>query len=314
MKKIVNTTKAFLENKITILLLTGISSKPVSISISKKVLYVFFILFCLVLGVCIFILTRHINYIDVVANNLVLENKLEYFSKELIKYRNYLLELKNIDTELRKFLNMESDTRSENAIGGPDLIDKIIASKLEQGNENIIFTIEEFKMAFSMIKTEIEEREKSVKDIHLYIKQKTQIENSIPNIWPTVSGFISSGYGYRIHPIRHAMFFHKGIDISVPLGKPVIATADGIVRYANWLGGYGKIIIISHGHKYTTYYAHLSSILVEVGTKVSRGDKIGLVGSTGLSTGPHLHYEIRCNGRDVDPMNYIRTKQNKSWE
>ena len=307
-------TKKFLNNKITILLLSGISSRPITISISKRFLYVFFVFICLILGICIFILTRHINYIDVVANNLILENKLEYFSKELIKNRNYLAELKNIESELRKFLNIETINKPENVIGGPQLIDKIIASKLEKGDEKIIFTIEEFKMAFSVIKKEIEEREKNAKDIQSYIKQKTKEENSVPNIWPTVSGFISSSYGYRIHPIKKTMFFHKGIDISIPLGKPVIATADGVVMYANWLGGYGKIIIISHGYNYTTYYAHLSSILVEKGMKVSRGDKIGLVGSTGLSTGPHLHYEIRYKKKDVNPMDYIKIKQNKIWE
>ncbi len=306
--------KDILNKKITILFFTGISDKPKTLSVSKKVLFIFFIFLCVILGSSIFIITRYVNYIDVIANNLILENKLEYFSRELIKNRNYLAELKNIDLELRRFLNIETATRTESAIGGPDLIDKIIASKIEAGNSNIVFTIEEFNLALSLVKQEIEERKESVQKIKSYIKQKLQKENSVPNIWPTVSGFISSGYGYRIHPIKKVMFFHKGIDISVPVGKPVIATADGVVKYANWLGGYGKIIILSHGYGYTTYYAHLSSILVEKGTKVFRGDKIGLVGSTGLSTGPHLHYEIRYNNKDVNPIDYIKIKQNKNWE
>ena len=306
--------KDILNKKITILFFTGISDKPKTLSVSKKVLFIFFIFLCVILGSSIFIITRYVNYIDVIANNLILEDKLEYFSRELIKNRNYLAELKNIDLELRRFLNIETATRTESAIGGPDLIDKIIASKIEAGNSNIVFTIEEFNLALSLVKQEIEERKESVQKIKSYIKQKLQKENSVPNIWPTVSGFISSGYGYRIHPIKKVMFFHKGIDISVPVGKPVIATADGVVKYANWLGGYGKIIILSHGYGYTTYYAHLSSILVEKGTKVFRGDKIGLVGSTGLSTGPHLHYEIRYNNKDVNPIDYIKIKQNKNWE
>jgi murein DD-endopeptidase MepM/ murein hydrolase activator NlpD len=299
--------KDHLNSKLTIMILQNLNSKPKTVSISKKYIYlVSFVVFFLLL-ISIFIITRYINYVDAIANNLVLENKLEHFSKELIKNRNYLAELKNVDSDLRKVLSMKNNQKLQvTSIGGPQVIDQIIASKLETGNKNIVFSLEEFDLALNIIKQEIANQVESSKEIIKYVDKKNKEENARPSIWPTVGGYISSGYGYRIHPIKRMTFFHKGIDISNSTGKPVLATANGVVKYANWLGGYGKMIILSHGYGYTTYYAHLSKILVNVGTRVHRGDKIGLIGSTGLSTGPHLHYEVRYNKNNQNPVKYIK--------
>ncbi len=113
-------------------------------------------------------------------------------------------------------------------------------------------------------------------------------------------------FGMRIHPVFHVRKMHTGIDLTASRGTPVYAAADGIVVRADAASkGYGKHIRIAHGFGYTTYYAHLSKILVKPGQKVKRGQLIGLVGSTGTATGPHLHYEVRINGKPVDPINFF---------
>ncbi|MDR7435531.1 MAG: peptidoglycan DD-metalloendopeptidase family protein [Armatimonadota bacterium] len=120
-------------------------------------------------------------------------------------------------------------------------------------------------------------------------------------LWP-LEGEITSGFGVRRHPIFRIAKMHTGVDIASTWGTPVPAAGDGEVIYAGWFGGYGKIVVIDHGGGLSTLYAHLSTILVELGQKVKRGQIIGRVGSTGYSTGPHLHFEIRIDGRPVDPL------------
>lgn len=122
--------------------------------------------------------------------------------------------------------------------------------------------------------------------------------------WP-VSGEVTSGFGYRIHPIFNVRKMHTGIDIDGDTGDPIAAAAAGTVVSAGWRGGYGKCIVISHGGGLATLYGHASAILVSAGEKVDRGQVIGKVGSTGYSTGPHLHFEVRVNGTPVDPLGYL---------
>lgn len=128
----------------------------------------------------------------------------------------------------------------------------------------------------------------------------------IPSIMPIdIKDYtMSSGYGYRSDPIYGTTAFHAGLDFAASMGTPVFATADGVVDVAGWKGGYGNCIEISHGYNYTTLYGHLSEILVTPGKNVKRGELIGKVGSTGKSTGPHLHYEVRFKDEPQNPVNY----------
>jgi len=120
-----------------------------------------------------------------------------------------------------------------------------------------------------------------------------------------VSGRVSSPFGYRIHPIFHVRKMHTGVDMSAGMGTPIKAADSGTVVQAGWRGGYGKCVVISHGNGVATLYAHQSVISVSVGDTVTRGEVIGKVGSTGYSTGAHLHFEVRVNGSPVDPMRYL---------
>ncbi|WP_051688210.1 M23 family metallopeptidase [Desulfofalx alkaliphila] len=119
-------------------------------------------------------------------------------------------------------------------------------------------------------------------------------------------GSISSGYGYRKSPFNGRSVFHPGIDIAASHGTPVVATGQGVVTFAEYRSGYGRTVIIDHPYGFRTLYAHNSRLNVSVGDHVARGDVIAYVGSTGASTGPHLHYEVHLNGQHVDPADYIR--------
>jgi murein DD-endopeptidase MepM/ murein hydrolase activator NlpD len=129
--------------------------------------------------------------------------------------------------------------------------------------------------------------------------------SSIPSIWPVV-GALRSGVGVRSNPFGgSSLVYRKGQDISAPSGTPISVTADGVVVIAGWVKGYGNGIYVDHGNGITTRYGHLSRIDVVVGQTVKQGERIGLVGSTGRSTGPHLHYEVRINGQPTSPILYM---------
>lgn len=127
----------------------------------------------------------------------------------------------------------------------------------------------------------------------------------MPSIWP-VAGAIRTGFGMRRNPFGlNSTEFHKGQDISAPYGAPVFATADGVVATACWHKGYGNAVYVDHGNGISTRYGHLSRIDVAEGQTIKRGDQLGLVGSTGRSTGPHLHYEVRLDGQATNPIPYL---------
>ena len=128
--------------------------------------------------------------------------------------------------------------------------------------------------------------------------------SSLPTIAP-VRGIYTSGFGYRKDPFTGRRAFHQGIDITAPRGREVIAPGDGVVITAGNVAGYGRVVYLSHGFGITTRFGHLWRIKVEVGDRVKRGEVIGLVGSTGRSTGNHLHYEVRVDGRSENPLGYI---------
>jgi len=126
-----------------------------------------------------------------------------------------------------------------------------------------------------------------------------------PSIMPT-QGWLSSAFSaMRAHPILHLARPHEGIDVSAPMGSPIEAPAAGVVTEAGWETGYGNTITINHGYGIVTKFAHASKLLVKNGQRVARGQRIALVGNSGLATGPHLHYEVHVNGRPVDPLKYV---------
>lgn len=136
------------------------------------------------------------------------------------------------------------------------------------------------------------------------VERRQALAAATPSIWP-VAGWLSSPYGSRTDPFNDEKAFHPGLDISADYGTPVVATADGTIESAGNSGAYGLEVVVDHGFGITTKYGHMSRIAVMAGQHVKRGDTVGYVGSTGRSTGPHLHYEIWMNGRLTNPMTLL---------
>ena len=158
-----------------------------------------------------------------------------------------------------------------------------------------------------MLNRQLYIQSKSFDEVVDLFKNHDEMLNCIPAIQPVANKnlkYTASGYGMRIDPIYKTAKFHNGMDFSANIGTPVYATGDGVIKKAGWQSGYGKIIIVSHGFGYETWYAHLNKYNVRVGQKVVRGEVIGEVGNTGKSTGPHLHYEVHVKGKVVNPVNY----------
>lgn len=130
---------------------------------------------------------------------------------------------------------------------------------------------------------------------------------SIPSIQPIANFTFTSAFGIRSDPFRGSAAMHAGIDLSSPAGTPIYATADGVINRAEWFGGYGNMVEIDHGKGIATRYGHMSRIAARPGSAVKRGDLIGYVGSTGRSTGNHLHYEVRIDGHAVNPMPFLQS-------
>jgi len=148
---------------------------------------------------------------------------------------------------------------------------------------------------------------KSYDDLVVLAKNKEATLQCLPAIQPVLNKNLTrmaSGYGWRIDPVYHSRRFHAGMDFTAPIGTDIYATANGTVQSAGWQQGYGNCVQINHGFGYVTLYGHMSAIKVRVGQSVKRGAVIGLVGSTGKSTGPHLHYEVHFRGTIMNPQNY----------
>jgi murein DD-endopeptidase MepM/ murein hydrolase activator NlpD len=153
------------------------------------------------------------------------------------------------------------------------------------------------------LKLQVAESMASVSEIKEFMAKERDVYRATPQGVP-VDGQLSSGFGMRVHPRYGTKKFHSGIDLSAPRGTPVHATADGIISFSGWSKGNGNIVVIEHGHGFSTVYAHNTKNMIKVGQTVKRGQEIATTGSTGVSTGPHVHYEIWKNGERVNPESF----------
>ncbi len=175
---------------------------------------------------------------------------------------------------------------------------------LDMTNSEIVVTTTK-KLA--ELKKELYIQSKSYDELVLLAKNKETMLQNLPAIQPVLNknlNRMASGFGWRIDPIYHTRRFHAGMDFTAPIGTDIYATGNGTVKSAGWEQGYGNCVQINHGYGYITLYGHMSSIRVHMGQAVKRGDVIGLIGNTGKSTGPHLHYEVHYKGEIMNPQNY----------
>ena len=157
---------------------------------------------------------------------------------------------------------------------------------------------------FSVLKDLLQGLESRLQTVRSNVDKRNSLAAATPSIWPT-HGWLSSSMGNRADPLTGEKDFHPGLDISADTGDPVYATADGKITTAAMAGNYGNLVVIDHGYGIETRYGHLSAFKVREGQAVKRGDLLGLVGATGRTTGSHLHYEVRANGRILNPLQLL---------
>ena len=225
--------------------------------------------------------------------------KLENQEEQLISLRNELIEA---EKRYREQQMREMQLRAEQK----SVLDQVSAQKAVQSK--LVYDLEFLTRGENAELEELIRQEQA-----LYADQTRKIKpagkpqkvvSSSSFIWP-VRGVITSPFGYRMHPIRGRYIFHSGIDIGVASGTPIKCSANGTVIMSTWYGGYGNCIIVDHGGGWSTLYGHCSALYVSKGKTVLQGTVIGAVGSTGMSTGPHLHFEVRYNGSPVDPRSRL---------
>jgi len=217
----------------------------------------------------------------------MMKQKLNFYSSEFHELQSTMQALKRSEEEFRRIFSFKKKE---------EVLENLEPENLQADGDSGSIDME-------LLKKEIARSMESAKDISRYLAKEKDIYDATPRGLPA-DGYISSGYGLRTHPITKRRDFHSGFDIMIDRGNEVRATAEGVVSFAARSGGNGNLVVVEHGHGYSTIYAHNESILVRAGQIVKRGEVIARVGSTGISTGPHVHYEIWKNGRAVDPRKF----------
>lgn len=238
------------------------------------------------------------------VENLNLKDKIAGYEAQLIDINEKIagvMELENKVRSLASYGEPATDSR-QLAVGGKEVDVLQDLSKVSERKDKRFF--EELNTTLTNLGMEIEKRSVSLSELADYLEEQKLMLSSTPTIWP-VKGWISSGFGYRISPFTGRRVFHEGLDIATKYNAPVKAAAKGIVVFAGRKAGYGKTVIIDHGYGYITKYGHNNALKVKAGDKVGKGDIIAEVGSTGRSTGPHVHYEVLVNGIPVNPLKFI---------
>jgi murein DD-endopeptidase MepM/ murein hydrolase activator NlpD len=236
-----------------------------------------------------------------------LQERYDVLRKDLRQAQDDLKQLEKRDNEVYRVI-FEADPLPDQVRAGNIKIDeKELDKKLSPlNNEELLKQLQQ-SMARFYQRLKIQQR--SYDTLQKFIEKKQEMLASIPSIQPVSNRQlerIASGFGVRIDPIYKILKFHAGLDFTAPTGTPVYATGDGVVEAADYqAGGYGNNIWVRHGYGYRTHYAHMVKLKSVVGQKVQRGEVIGWVGSTGKSTGPHLHYEVERNGEKIDPVHFF---------
>ncbi|WP_363182312.1 M23 family metallopeptidase [uncultured Lamprocystis sp.] len=166
------------------------------------------------------------------------------------------------------------------------------------------YTIKEIASELGSVVGLLKDRKRKLEILEEAIMERDLTAKSVPSGWPVRAGYITSNYGFRIHPIKGRRLFHQGVDFAAPSGSPVVAVADGLVTFSGRRSGYGNLIEIRHVDGYTTRYGHNQVNLVQEGQQIRQGQKIGAVGATGTATGPHVHFEVLKNGEHLNPMQF----------
>ena len=242
---------------------------------------------------------------EAAKENQSLRQEISVFNKDLNLILEVLNDIQNKDDNIYRAI-FEADPypdykRKLGTGGNPIKFKKY--ENIEYGE-----LVVEIVQKLELIEKKLSSQSRSFDEVFEITKEKQKMLKAIPSIQPINNRDltrIASGFGMRMHPIYKILKMHKGMDFTAPVGTEIYATGDGVIEKVGWTGGYGKTILINHGYGYKTRYAHCSKFKCKKGQKVKRGDHIGYVGNTGQSTGPHLHYEVFKNKRQINPVNFF---------
>ncbi|MDO8757175.1 MAG: M23 family metallopeptidase, partial [Elusimicrobiota bacterium] len=247
------------------------------------------------------------------ADNQVMLTKMTRLAQEMDRARFVLDQARGTDRQLRGLLTMagtRDPIEAATGVGGPTLADRLSLGKLMGGGASDIRQAD-WHREIARLRQDAEGRLASFQEIAWYVGNQKSLRNATPSLWPT-EGSITSLFGYRFSPMHRGDGetgeFHAGLDIANAADTLVHATADGTVRFSGWSHGYGNMVVIDHGYGVSTLYGHTSKALVKAGDRVMRGQVIAYMGTTGRSTGAHLHYEVWRQGRPVNPMTYLKVR------
>ena len=264
--------KAF--TPVTIMLVPHSKNKPLNFKIPFVGIVTTLLLSCIGIGYILSITIDTFEYYRMKKN-------LNYYSEQFLELKNTISALKRAEAQFSRLFSRES---KEEVLMNIDTSD---SGSIDMDN----------------LKQQIKITVESVGEIKDYLRVQRDLYAATPKGFP-VDGTISSHFGSRTDPIRGGKDFHSGLDISSSTGDVVRSTADGVVSFSGWNGGSGNLVVLEHGHGFSTFYAHNKVNVVKVGQQVKRGEVIAHVGSTGSSTGPHVHYEIWKDGKPVNPADY----------
>lgn len=235
--------------------------------------------------------------------NQAQEFHIQRFADRLGHLNRQMERLEDFHAKLKILANLDLQEHKDAAMaaGGPRSDTPEMSRYLEKNLQN---QIQRIQWELEELQLNAAVQEQNAYRVERFFESQRSLLAATPAVWP-VRGWITSGFGRRLSPFTNTMRMHEGIDICARQGTPVKATADGVVIYAGWKTDYGKMVTLDHGYGYRTRYGHLSKIYVRNGQHVDRGEIVGAVGTTGRSTGPHLHYEVKVNGVPENPKKYI---------
>ena len=240
------------------------------------------------------------NYSAVILNIDVIQSRLKELDQQI-------LDIEEKDKAVRTYAGMpevDKDIRKL-GIGGETLKEPHVLDNLAPA---VSKEISELHLDIERLSRQVNFELASYETIYDRVKSDINRIRHIPSIRPVSGGFLNSSFGYRQDPIDNIRRFHQGQDITVPSGAPIFSPADGVVKRAYYIGGFGNHIKLEHSSGYSTTFAHLSKIFVRHGQKIKRGTIIGETGNTGRSTAPHLHYEVHYRGTPKNPLDYFFTQ------
>ena len=237
--------------------------------------------------------------------------EIQAFSEKISTLKDELFALKEYETRVRELADINDwekgdkegnqEEKKNLGVGGPLPEDTNTNVDLEKKHGQLI---DEMHQQADELKLSSARQGEEIRDLLKELLEKQKRVNCTPSIRP-VKGRTTSKFGYRRSAFTNKREYHKGYDIGAPRGTPVVATADGVIKFVGRKGSFGKMVVVDHRYGYTTCYAHVSKIMKNKGDRVKRGDTIALVGNTGRSTGPHVHYEILKKGVAVNPQKYF---------